>query len=225
MKRSDLFQNLVTGILVVCALVTTVVLVRREFFSDSGRGPARPRVVPEWRDYAAAGHRAGPKGAPVTMVEFSDFQCPFCAVLAARLDSLREEHPQEVAVLYRHAPLSIHEHAVAAAVASECAAEQGRFWEFHDALFQEQDSIGRAPWRAYATAAGVPRLPEFERCLQRAGGHPALQADTLAAAELDVTGTPTLLINQHHMVGAPTMDTLRAYVRRALAEAKSRGAR
>ncbi|HEX8452343.1 MAG TPA: DsbA family protein [Longimicrobium sp.] len=217
MKKTDLLQNVFTGVLVFCALLVTGLLVRRELMSPSAEAVERSLAgtVADWRVYADEGtHRVGPDAAPVTVVEFSDFQCPFCRVIAARLDSLRALHPREVAVVYRHYPLRIHPHAVAAARASECAAEQGRFWEMHDAIYREQESIGQLRWGRFAELAGIADSGAFERCMDRVKAHPAIRDDTLAGGRLRVAATPTLLINQYRLTGAPPLDTLRAYVQR-----------
>lgn len=216
MKRTELLQNLLTAVLVLCALVVTGLLVRRELFpaAASDQGP-RERVVRDWQSYAVPRHRAGPAGAPVTIVEFSDFQCPFCKTVAGRLDSLRARFPEDVAVVYRHFPLRIHPHAVSSARASECAAEQGRFWQMHDALFARQDSIGQLSWSRFASAAGVPDPASFQRCIERQE-FTGLHEDTLAGKRLAIEATPTLLINRYQLVGAPPLDALEEYVRRAL---------
>jgi protein-disulfide isomerase len=218
MKKTDVLQNLVTGVLVVCAVVVTGLLVRRELFAPTPAGPGAPpppSVVSGWRAYANGGNGSGPGGAPVTIVEFSDFQCPFCRLMAARLDSLRAEHPRDVRVVYRHFPLpSIHPHAIQAAQASECAGEQGRFWPMHDALFARQDSIGKTGWERFAETAGVANLAAFTACMSRPGESTALHPDTAAGNELGIRSTPTLLINQHRINGAISLDSLRAFVRR-----------
>ena len=221
MARSETLQNVLTGVLVLCALVITGLLVRRELWpaAPPGASPPAVRPVDDWASYASGGHRTGPADARVAIVEFSDFQCPFCARLAPRLDSLRERTPVPVAVVYRHYPLENHPHAMAAARASECAAEQGRFKEMHDALFREQGAIGQKSWIAYALAAGVPDSAAFARCLEGGAGSARIRADVAAGDRLGVTGTPTVLVNRYRMVGAPPLDTLLAYVARASREA------
>lgn len=214
MSRSNLVQNLLTGILALCAVIVTLLVVRRELFPPKAEAAVPVATVRNWRDFGRDGHRRGPDDAPVTIVEFSDFQCPFCRAMAARLDTLREEYPGKVAVVYRHYPLPIHEHAVAAARAADCAAEQGRFWPMHDVLFQRQDAIGKTEWRTFGSAAQVPDTTGFRRCLGRESG--TMQRDREAGRQLQVDRTPTLLVNQHRIVGAVPLDTLRAYVRRAM---------
>jgi protein-disulfide isomerase len=216
MKTTDLLQNALTAVLTICAVVVTGLLVRREFAGPAETGPPAIReTVRDWQAYDDGRHRVGPEEAVVTIVEFSDFQCPFCRVAAGKLDSLRDEYPRDVAVVYRHFPMPQHRHAVAAAQASECAGAQGRFWQMHDALYTKQDSIGVVGWTRFASDAGVGDLAAFETCL-RDDAPGAIRSDTRAARRLKVNGTPTLLINEHRVVGVQPLDTLRAYVREAL---------
>jgi protein-disulfide isomerase len=224
MTKSQFLQNAATGVLVLCAVVVTGLLLRREIFAGAvdAPGPAPVRRVAGGREFAVSGNRAGPADARVTVVEFADFQCPFCQAVAGRLDSLRQEWPQDVAVVYRHFPLDSHAHAVAAARASECAGAQGRFWPMHDVLYERQESIGAFPWTRFAAEAAVPDSAAFADCMARADEVPGLQRDIEAGRQLRVRGTPTILINDFRIEGAPPMDTLRAYVRRALEESGAR---
>lgn len=194
MKATNLFQNIVTAVLTLCAVTVTGLLVRREFTERGVAAPvANRQAVSDWRRYAEEGRRAGPAEAAVTIVEFSDFQCPFCRSAAATLDSLREEYPRDVAIVYRHFPSPRHLHAVAAAQASECAGAQGRFWEMHDALYAKQDSIGAVAWTGFASKAGIGDPDAFDACMRTAlDQHEALGNDTVAARRLRVDATPTL---------------------------------
>lgn len=211
-------------VLTLCAVVMTALVVRREFSSPRAQPePLRPTQVSDWRGYARDGHRMGPAEAPVTIVVFSDFQCPFCGMLMSRLRQLRDAYPREVAVVYRHYPIADHPHAAAAARASECAADQGRFSAFHDALFSAQDSIGAVGWGRFAATAGVADIKRFEACAAATSPLPALERDVAAARRLRVSGTPTLLINDLRFHGAVRQDTLEAYVRRALRNAAPPG--
>lgn len=220
--KHEWFLNGVAGVLVVCALTVTGLVVRREFSQ-----PVKPATalvatrVTDWRTYALAGHRIGRADAPVTIVLFSDFQCRFCAVGAERLRELRRVRPDDFAVIYRHFPLRSHPYAAPAARASECAARQQRFEAFHDALFAAQREIGTKPWERFAETAGVPNRAAFQACIHSATQDPALQRDSLDGARLGVSGTPTLLVNDMRLNGAVPLDTLVAYVDRALRAQKS----
>jgi protein-disulfide isomerase len=215
MRNTQWISTVSNLLLTLCAVTVTALVVRRELFSPAPAGPpVEKKLVSDWRSYAQGGHRAGPADAPVSIVVFSDFQCPACRTLASHLKAVRAEFPQ-VAVVHRHSPLSIHPFAVEAARASDCAARQGRFEPFHDALFAEQESIGVTPWSRFARTAGLPDLPSFERCLASSDASGPLERDTVDARRLNVTGTPTYLVNGHQFVGAPPFDTLRARVQRA----------
>jgi protein-disulfide isomerase len=219
MARFSWVSSAANAVLTVCAIVVTGLVVRREFFPPAPASSTPSTQISAWRSFGE-GERMGPPDAPVRLVLFSDFQCPACRLLAEHLRTIRAEN-RDVEVIYRHAPLEQHAHAVPAARASGCAAAQGRFEQYHDALFAAQDSIGTTGWDAFARRAGVPDLPSFARCMS-APGDAALARDTLAARRLKVTGTPTYLLNDRRYVGAPPLDSLRAQVERARRSAAAR---
>lgn len=214
-RESDRLVNFAALVLTACAIITTGLVVRRELFHQQ---PERsvPHQVSGWQELGLAGHRMGPAGAPVVIVVFEDFQCPFCALLNVRLAALRTRYPNEVAVVYRHFPLAIHPYAIAAARASECAARQGRFEEFDDALFSAQDLIGSVPWKYFATRSGVTDTSAFAACANDTTAVLALGRDTTVGKLLGVHATPTMLINGTEIQGTPPLDTLEAYTARAL---------
>ncbi len=218
--KTDMLANLATGVLAVCAVVVTSLLVRREFSSSDPKSTMlqvpRSDTVADWREYAVGGHTMGPKDAPVTVVTFSDFQCPACRMLADSLRVLHRKHPKTFRVVYRHFPLPNHRFALEAARASECAAEQGRFQQFHDALYAEQAQIGATSWRSFASKSGVPDLSSFEGCIQQVALPPSLVRDTVAAGRLGVRSTPTLLINGARIEGALPLTALERYILREL---------
>jgi protein-disulfide isomerase len=218
MKQSSALSNLATGVLVVCAVAITALLVRREFFSAPPPRAAvtELRQLTDWAPLAEEGTRMGPADAPVQIVEFSDFQCPFCAVVQETLATVRARHPERVAVVYRHFPLdAIHPHARTAGAAAECAGEQGRFEPYHDLLFARQDSIGRTPWDRFAEEAGVPDLDAFRRCVDEGRHAERVDRDARVAAELELEATPTLIVNGAIFTGAPSEAELERLVQNA----------
>ncbi|HYW05960.1 MAG TPA: DsbA family protein [Longimicrobium sp.] len=213
--------NTVTATLVACALTVTGLAVRREIAPPPApllAGVEPPRAVPQWRSFVK-GDRIGPADPRVTIVEFSDFQCPYCRTMAARLKAIRDRHPNDVAVVYRHFPLSYHPHAKAAARASWCAGRQGRFEAYHDALFAHQDSLGTIAWTLLASRAGVSDSVGFARCLSNADPVAEIELDIADARRLGVSGTPTLLINDQLLKSVPPG------VLEALVESELRAAR
>jgi protein-disulfide isomerase len=213
--KSEAVLNGVLVVLATCAVTVTGLVLRREFSSPPDpRAQPEPMEISSWRTYASAGHRLGRPDAPVTIVEFSDYQCPFCRELHGRLESFRRSRP-EVAVVHRQFPLPGHPQAHRAALASECAAEQGRFQEIQDVLYEDQDSLGAKPWADVAAKAGVPDLDRFGACLGSGRYEAAIRRDLDAGRELHVVATPTLLINDLKVEGALTDQALADLVERA----------
>jgi protein-disulfide isomerase len=219
MAKQSWISSAVNGVLAVCAVIVTALVVRREFFAPQPAASVPYTRVSAWRAFGEGGHRMGPEHAPVRIVVFSDFQCAACRVLAAHLKTIRAEDAG-VEVVYRHAPLDRHREAIPAARASDCAGAQGRFEAYHDALFAAQDSIGTTRWDAFARRAAVPDLAAFNRCISTSAADAPLARDTLAAQKLNVTGTPTYLLNDLRFAGAPPLDSLRAHVARARRSAR-----
>lgn len=213
----SLLANVTTVVLTICAVIVTGLVVRREFFSAPATAAPAMRTIKDGQKIAATGSLMGPQNARLKIVEFSDFQCPFCASVRYDLQRIRDTYPGHVAVLYRHLPLqSIHPHAFAAALASECAGAQGRFEAYHDQLFEKQDSIGAIDWIDFAEAAGVPNLAEFRTCMEEERFEERVEEDLKAARAIGVDGTPSFVLNETVLVGATSLTELEKRVREAL---------
>ena len=147
-------------------------------------------------DVASVGHPSlGPANAPVTIVEFSDFQCPFCGNLYPALKEIEKNYATKVRLVYRQYPLtSIHPYAQKAAEASLCANEQNRFWEYHDSLFENQKEL---EVDALKSRAGQLKLDTaaFSACLDSGKQKDAIQKDIVEGTKAGVGGTPTMYMN------------------------------
>jgi protein-disulfide isomerase len=203
--------------MVCCALIVTTLFVRREFFLPAPTGPVRmaPSVQADWQIYASSGHVLGSPDAEVTIVEFADFECPYCRKFSGYVDSLRLLG-KRLRVVYRHFPLPSHRFAIPAARASECASEQGRFDAMHSVLYSRADSLGVASWWWFARLAGVSDSARFASCIRAPTPVQAIDRDSLDGKRLKVTGTPTLLIERLRVDGLPPFDSLRVYVDRVI---------
>jgi protein-disulfide isomerase len=217
---SKWISNALAILLSLCALTVTALLVRREFFPPAANPASQPEVVADWSGY----HKGqllqnGSGSSDVALVVFSDYQCPACRRLHATLDSL-PEGAEQFPVRYRHLPLSYHPHAQPAAFAAECAAMQGRFQAAHDGLFTDADSIGIRSWGRFAQAVGVTDTVAFSTCVRDSLPIAIIRRDEADAARLGATGTPTVLINNLKVPGAPSGRALQAFVDRARSEAR-----
>jgi protein-disulfide isomerase len=221
-RYSQWMLNAATVLVTLAALSVAGVRVRDAFTQDSNRDENSPRTrhVSEWRKYAVGGVRLGSKNAPVTIVEFLDFQCPFCRVAAADLRDLRRWFGDDLAIIYRQLPVPSHRFAYPAALAAECAAQRGSFEKFHDALFEQPDSIGRKPWTHFAIEADIKDTSEFRTCMNRPSIAAAIAQDAAAAATLGATGTPTFLVNDLMISGNPGLAALNQYVKEAIKASK-----
>ena len=224
----DRWVNYLLSLLVVCAVVMTVAVARREFFPASNPSPQRSiepsGFVEDWHRIAKVGHRAGLLSSRVMIVVFVDFQCGACKILAERLAQIRHEYEDDIAIVFRHFPLRAHPFSMRAALASECAARQNAFWPFHDALFFKQDSIGMRSWSDFAAEANVSDIGAFERCVQDvdSSASATVSRDIAEGKELDVTATPTFFLNGKRFIGAVPSNFLRQQVRSILDEADRR---
>jgi protein-disulfide isomerase len=144
----------------------------------------------------------GPADSRVTMVEFVDFECPFCGRYAHdTLPRLRREYGDRIRYVSRQFPLDIHPNAERAALAAECADEQNRYWPFHDALFKHQDRLGTPDLAGYARELGLD-MGRYERCLDDPATRARVQHDIADGRHYGVTGTPAFFINGRLVSGA-----------------------
>jgi protein-disulfide isomerase len=148
----------------------------------------------------------GNPNAPVTIVEFSDFQCPFCSRARPTVNRVRETYGDRVRVIFRNFPLQMHADAQKAGEAASCAGEQGKFWEMHDRLFANQSKLQVTDLKEHATALGLD-AEAFNQCLDSGKHAPDLQKDMAEGADYGVTGTPAFFINGRPLTGAQPFET------------------
>jgi protein-disulfide isomerase len=164
------------------------------------------------------GHQIGPDDALVTLVVWSDFQCPFCARQAPVLAQLRDKYKADLRVVYRHMPMVFHRDAGLAAEAGVAAAAQGKFWAFHDQVFGDFGHLARADLERFAQAAGLD-LAKFRAALDDRRYRDAILAEAASAEALGVDGTPTMFINGAPVNGARDFATMQRIIDAHLARA------
>jgi len=162
----------------------------------------------------------GPADALVTLVVFTDYQCPFCARLEETLGELERRYAGKIRRVAKHNPLSFHPQARPAAAAAICAQAQGRFRAMHDSLFAAPDQLDGPALKNRASALGLD-LGRFERCLKAATTQARITADQKHAAQVGARGTPTTFVNGRRLAGAQSLDTFIALVDEELARAQA----
>ena len=166
---------------------------------------------------AAVGPSMGPKDAPVTIVEFSDFQCPFCSRVEPTLKRVMADYAGKVRFVFRDYPLPFHEHAEKAAEASHCAEAQGKYWPMHDAMFSNQDKLDEAGLKGLAKDTGLD-VAKFTTCLDSGSMKDAVAANRKAGSEAGVSGTPHFFVNGHSINGAQPYEAFKTAIDHELAK-------
>jgi protein-disulfide isomerase len=180
--------------------------------SPASESPAKPVKV----DVSGAPAQ-GPADAKVTMVEFVDFECPFCGRYARdTLPQLRREYGDRIRYVSRQFPLDIHPNADRAALAAECAGEQGRYWPFHDVLFKHQEALGKPDLADYAREVGLD-MGRYESCLRDPATDARVQHDIEDGRRYGVTGTPAFFIDGRLVSGAQPFAQFKSALDAALA--------
>jgi protein-disulfide isomerase len=177
------------------------------------------RLDPPRVDVATDGDPSfGPENAPVTIIEFSDFQCPYCARVLPTLQAIRERYGEKVRVVYRDYPLDFHKEAQKAAEAAQCAGEQDRFWDYHDRLFANQQALRVDQLKAHALNLGLDG-DAFAACLDSGKFASEVQADFRDGSQAGVSGTPAFFINGRFLNGAQPLEAFLSVIDQELERA------
>ena len=169
------------------------------------------KLEPLREQVGANGPATGPVNAPVTIVEFSEFQCPFCARFNPTLQQVRAKYGDKVRIVFRQFPLPFHPFAQKAAEASLCANDQGKFWELHDAMFANQQALGVDQLKAKAAELKLDS-GKFNACLDSGKHVAAIESDKREGEAVGVTGTPGMFINGRFLNGAVPLEPIAAII-------------
>ncbi len=157
----------------------------------------------------------GPKDAKVQIVEFSDFQCPYCSRAAKAAAKVKEKYSDKVRFVFRHFPLSFHKNARLASQASLAAAAQGKFWEYHDLVFANQRTMERADLEKYAQQLKLD-VKKFKQALDEKTYEKAVDADIKLGGEVFISGTPTMFLNGKRVRNPTDFDLVSKQIEKAL---------
>lgn len=198
--------------------VRLVELAKKLLMAGQGEAHALLRVEAYYNSFPSDRRReVEPKGpakgadaeqARVTIVEFSDFQCPACRAAHPNLSALAKKYPDDVRVVFRHFPLRHHEHSHTTAMATAYAAEQGRFWEFADRAFERQADLSEATLKSIAREVGLDPEAMWTAIHRNPKYDQLVEADRAAGASLQISGTPSIFVNGRPFLLPPTEENL-----------------
>jgi protein-disulfide isomerase len=217
-----LFDKVATPLLTLCCVTVTTLALKQYFFPPAPRAPEIPtqavkgRLLPDSAQIGIGSLRIGAKDAPFQLTEFADFECPFCSVAARQIHELRAKHPGAISVTFRHLLIPGHTHSPLAALAAECAGDQGAFERYYELLFQHYSKLTERTVRALAKEAGVARMSDFDTCIANNRYASRIDADTLAARMAGLGGTPSWIVGDSIYGGILANSQLEAWVTSAM---------
>jgi protein-disulfide isomerase len=162
------------------------------------------------------GPSKGPATAPVTIVEFSDFECPFCVRAEPTVKQILDTYGDKVRLVFKDFPLPIHPNAPKAAEAAHCAGAQNKYWEMHEKLFAAGGKLAVADLKAHAREVGIDGA-KFDQCLDSGEKASVVEANRKAGEEVGVTGTPAFFVNGRPLSGAQPFDEFKKLIDKELA--------
>lgn len=178
-----------------------------------------PAYRPPRQQVEAKGPSRGPAAAPITIVEFSDFECPYCSRAEETVSEVLRAYPDKVRVVYRDLPLPSHTNAPKAAEAAHCAGDQGKYWEMHAKLFANQRALDVASLKGYAKSLGLDQA-KFDKCLDSGSKAAVVEENRKAGNDAGVTGTPAFFVNGILISGAQPFDAFKEIIDGELAAKK-----
>lgn len=185
-----------------------------------GQGPQPPKLLEDPVTVPTAGSPVrGPAGAALTLVEFSDFQCPYCSIAVAKLDAVQEAYPGKIKLIFKQFPLDTHSQAALAAASAIAAHQQGKFWPMHNALFAHRSNLSRASIVELARNIGLD-MKRFEADLDSPETKKTVARDVDDGDKAGVEGTPTVFINGRKYNGSLDLADFRKVIDAELKNAK-----
>jgi protein-disulfide isomerase len=174
-------------------------------------------IQPPRANVDATGPSRGPADAAVTLIEFSDYQCPFCKRAEPVVKQLMQKYPNDLRLVYRNMPLdALHPRARAAAIAAVCADKQGKFWEYHDKLFDNQQALADSDLEKYATDLGID-AGAFKTCRADPATEARVNSDAAAARAAGLNGTPAFFVNGILVSGARPLEDFTRWIDQEIA--------
>lgn len=178
--------------------------------------PLRHLSDSTWKQLVKSDLMSGSQEAKIKIVEFFDYECPYCRRIQPTLDEIRRRYPNDVAIIYRHFPLPYHSAAYPSAIASECANEQGKFESYHAALFEHHGFSKSLNWTNLAMAVGIDDLMRFQECVNLETYSGKITHDMQLAESVQISGVPTLIVEGNIFEGIIAVNELDKIIQDAI---------
>jgi protein-disulfide isomerase len=217
---STLIDKALSSVLCAAALLVGAGVVHREFFQPRQRptpppmGP--PSYVSNWTDAIPVGLEIGEHSSPIKVIEFGDLECPFCKSFHEAVRDVMQDNPGKVSLVFVHFPSAAHRFAMQAARAAECADQKGRAAQLVNLVFTLQDSIGMKSWGSFAGEAGIGDTAAFRTCALDPTPLKRIEAGRALGDRLQISGTPTVIVNGWRFSRPPGKEELAEAVRTLL---------
>lgn len=173
-------------------------------------------TVAHWQKLLKGGHRDGLANAPVQIVEFSDFQCPYCKEMVPIIRAMQKKYGKKIAITYYNYPLRMHPQSMLAAEAAECAAKEGKYLEYHKLLFANQKYFSKLPWDSLAHIVRIRNIKKFNGCMKSKAIFNIVKSDVQLGNSVNVIETPTFIINGIKFNGTMKKDKMDSVINNML---------
>ncbi|MCL5031300.1 MAG: DsbA family protein [Bacteroidetes bacterium] len=207
-------DNIFTSILVICALIVTFLIVRKEFLT--GDQTINISSVDNWKELITHDGKIDTNSPKVYLIEFFDYECPYCNTLDATLDTIQSKYNDKIKIIRYHFPLNIHPLAYRAAIAAECASKQDYFDMYHKELMRNQYKLNSINFTEVARQIGIKDIGKFQKCVDHEETADIIAKNVQLAKEYKITGTPTLIINDKMISGVINSKTIEKIIKEFL---------
>ena len=199
-------NDIFTVILVVCAILVTIILVKREFFNDNNAEEVK--IVENWKNLLNGGQLIGEKNAPVKIIEFTDYQCPYCKIMRENLETIMNRYKDKISLIVYNFPVKSHVYAYKLAVAGLCAAKQNKFDIFYKIIFKYQKEFNNLNINNITQLIGLKDSTSFINCVKDREIYRIVDNEIEEGRNIGIKGTPTIIINGKMFVGSRTVTQL-----------------
>lgn len=216
MRKNNTISYVLTGFLVLCAMMIVGLIVKMEFFPPESY--SQEYIIEDWDQLQFNGYRVGPKDAPVQFVKFFDYQCKYCKQVQISLHRLQQRYSEKVVIIHQHFPLPGHLNAYKAALATECARMQDAFLGSHRFMYSNQDVLGNDANKQLANSEIIDNTDAFINCIENEETAEIVNSSIEIGVQLGINAVPAFLINHRLVIGALSESQLEVLIEKTISD-------